>query len=164
MALTSVGLQASLRWKQFRAGSTGYGDLTQGDDSKGFNLNGVSTTTFNQLYTASFTLAAAASTTVDLQNVVTLVYETIAFTKVLSLMVLPVGSECTLSPGAADPLTWFLTGTTPAVVIPAGGLFMFSLPSTSTGQTVDATHKTLKLLNSGATSLTVSITVIGSTI
>jgi len=162
MPLTAASFNTSLAWTQQKA-NTGQGATTQGPDSESFNLNGLNVTTFNQLYVASFTLAASASQTIDVTSLTNLVGESFGFGHTLTILILPVGSQCTVQPGGTNPLQWFFGGTGQSVVITAGGMLAYSEPVAGPGAAVSGSHKTLELTNSGATSLTVSVVLLGST-
>jgi hypothetical protein len=162
MPLQNVNLTVNLPWTQSATIAGGFQPVTQGPDSQNFSLFNINVATYNQLYTASYTLAASATQTIDLTSLTNLVGESIDYTQALSILVLPVGSQCTLKPGATNPLTWFFGGSTQSIIIPDSGMFAFSCPATGSGATVSGTAKTLELINSGATSLVVDITIIGA--
>ncbi|NBW14043.1 MAG: hypothetical protein EBR82_39200, partial [Caulobacteraceae bacterium] len=61
-------------------------------------------------------------------------------------------------PGASNGLTWFLSGTTPAVTVQAGGFFLIG---DGTYGTVSGSAKNIKITNVGAVSGTYEIALIG---
>lgn len=96
------------------------------------------------------TLAASASSTIDLSAFTDPFGDAGSATKVLGILLLPAagGGDAVLSPGATNPATWFFGGTTPTHTVKAGGAFLHFEPA---GTTIDATHKTLTLTNASGT-------------
>ncbi len=162
MPLSQLALNASLTFAESVDNTGGFVPTTMGTDSVSFNLGGISLTTYNQLFAAQYTIAVSGTQTIDLTTLTNFVCESFSFNGVISIMLLPTGSSCTLSPGASNALQWFFGGTTQSVTVPAGGLFVFSAPASGPSTTVDGTHKTLKLANAGAGVLTVDFFVLGS--
>jgi hypothetical protein len=78
-------------------------------------------------------------------------------------MVLPTGSNVVVSPGSSNPLTCFFGGSTQSINVTAGGIFLYSSAATDTGFAVTSTAKTLKFDNSGSTSLSLQVVIVGST-
>ncbi len=157
MPLSQVNLNAVLSWA-LQKPNVWNSKTTEGPDSQFFNLNGINTTTYNQLFAQSFTVAASGSQTVDLTNVTNLVCETVTFTQALTLFVTAQGATCLVSPGASNGLTWWGSGT---VTIPAGGCFVFSDPVTGPGATVTTTAKNLTFSNPTASTGTFDIVILG---
>lgn len=159
MALTAVELKASLTWTMQKT-NTGFDATKNGPTTKSFYL-GPSVATYNQLYAAQHSLSSGASVTIDLQSFTTLDGTSVTFTKALAIFLTVTGSSVKIEPGASNPLTWFFSGTTPAVTVPASGCFVFAQPTT---QTVDATHKTIKLTEgTGSGTAVVTIEILGGT-
>lgn len=161
MPLTSGSLVSTASWTQTKT-NTGRADVTQGPDST------VGTVTFtvatvNRVYTYPISIAASGTATIDLQAVTTLLGEADVWTKVqgILLTVDSGGGNIKLEPGASNPLTWFLSGTTPAVTVKAGG---FMALGDGTTFTVSASVKTLKLTNlSGSLTATGNLVLFGGT-
>jgi len=165
MSLERVNLTINLAWLLSKT-NTGFVDSEQGPDSKGFSLQGLDVAIQNQLFAAKYTVLASGTQVIDLSTFTNLVSQATGLTSVLTLFLLPTGTNaiCKLEPGASNPLTWFFSGTTPAISIPAGGTFVFSNPGTGTGQTVDGTHKNLLVTNTGAGTLSLTVLAIGSSL
>lgn len=158
MSLTAVEIAASIVWKMEKT-NTGFKPTTHGPETKSFALQ-PAVATYNQIYVAQHTLGAAASVTIDLQSFTALDSTSVTLTKALAVFLTVTGSGVKIEPGASNPLTWFFSGTTPAVTIPAGGLFVFAQPTT---QTVSAGAKTLKLTEVGGGTAVVQIEILGGT-
>jgi len=162
MPLTTATLNNQLSFTLTRT-NTGFNATKANNNSVTFNLNGLNVTTFNQVFAQQYTLAAAANQDIDLTSLTNLVYESFSFGHALLLMVTATGSQCTVTPGPTNGLQWFFGGSTQSVIIPAGGFFCFSEPVTGPGHVVDSTHKVLRFTNSGGTSLTLNVAILGST-
>lgn len=161
MPLDSLTFNNNITWSMSKA-NTGYADTKNGPTSASFSLSGVDIANYNYLYVASLTVAPSATTTIDLSSLTSLLGEAINFTKVLTIVVTTTGNQITVATGATNGLVWFFGGTSPTITIPTGGMFAFSEAATSTGTTVDATHKTLKFTNNGATTnATVKVQILG---
>lgn len=163
MATSLATFSSNLTFALAKA-NTGFSNTALQTSSTSFNLNGLSLTTFNQVFAKQYTLAASASQTVDLTSLTNLVNEAFSFGHLLTIIIKAVGSECTVSPGASNPQQWFFGTTTDSVVIEAGGMLAYSGPATATGSAVSGSHKTLLFTNSGLTSLTLTVVILGSTI
>src|SRR5579872_6711276 len=161
MPLTSASLNVSLAWA-LAVAQTPFANRTQGPDSTFFNLNGLNVGTFNQIATESYVIPTTTTTTVDCTSFTNLTCETFSFGHVLAIMVQPTGNQVTVGPGASNQLQWFWGGTTQSIIIPAGGMFVFSAGATATGAVVSGTHKTIALTASGGNT-TVEVVIIGST-
>ena len=162
MPLTAASFNTVLAWTQSKTNPAA-GNTNQGPDSQSFNLGGLTVATFNQLYVATFTLAASASQTIDVTSLTNLIGESFSFGHTLTLLILPTGSQCTVQPGGTNPLQWFFGGTTQSITVTAGGMLAYSEPVAGPGAVVSSSHKTLELTNSGVTSLTVTLVLLGST-
>jgi hypothetical protein len=163
MPLQNITMGNFFGWNLQYGTPTGFNAATQ-NDSLQYNLSNVNIATWNQLYSASLTIAPSATTTIDLTNFVNLVQETVAFAHVLSIFVMPTGSGVSIAPGSSNGLTWFLGGTIPTITIDKGGVFMWSDPGNATGTVVNSSHKTLAFTNtSGSLTLTLDVQILGST-
>lgn len=161
MALTGFSFAVSTSWALERT-QTPFASSSE-SDSVYFALASLDTAVWNQVYVAQLSIATVSSTTIDLTSFTNLVNETVAFDHVLSIFVQPNGADITIAPGASNGLVWFFGGTTPTIAIPNGAVFAYSLPDTSTGQVVDATHKTLLFTNTGLTTTLVDVVILGQT-
>jgi hypothetical protein len=159
MSLEAVKLAATVQFT-INKDVSGYDSLSH-DDAKSFSLT-ADTGTYSQYLTKRYTVAGAASQTVDLTSFTDDFFGTAgAMTGVIGIMVLPTvtSGSCKIEPGDSNALTWFFSGTTPAITVPSGGCFFFAQ---LTSQTVDATHKTLKFTNThGSNSMTLDLVIIG---
>lgn len=152
MALTSATLSLALQYA-FEKANTGFADTKVGPKRRTYTLG--SSAAWDSLRLVEYSIAASGTQTIDMSAFTDLAGTAITPSKALVLILIPTGAGVKLEPGASDPLTWFFAGTTPSVSIPVGGLFVYAEP---VGQTVDATHKNLKLTNlSGSVTLTVDV-------
>lgn len=158
MALDFATVTITGTWQQSKT-NTGFSPTIQGPDaiSQSTALT-VGASNANSLYAATGTLAAAATLTIDLQSFTDQLGQAITMTRAYSIIVKTTGAALKVEPGASNGLVWFFAGTTPSITIPADGAMGFVQP---TAATVDATHKTIKLTNVGAVSLTYNISIIG---
>ena len=167
MPLTQLGLNANLSWI-LRKSNTGFGETTEGPDSLNFNINGVDVSTWNQLFTGRYSIAASGTQNIDLTSFTNLLNESVTFAHVLCMEIRTVGGQITLSPGASNPFSWGF-GTTGGSGSPVanwtinnGGVFLVCEP-TSGGIVVNSSHKNILLTNNGGTTSTVTIVIAGST-
>jgi hypothetical protein len=158
MALDFANIGISAAWQQ-RKTNTGYQDTVQGPD--GLSLNAsltVGSSAANSIYVAQGTLAASASTTIDLFSFTDQLGQSVSMVRVYSMVVKTADAALKVEPGATNPLTWFFGGTTPSITIPSNGGFGFTQP---TAATVSSTVRNIKLTNTGAVTLTYNIAIIG---
>lgn len=113
-------------------------------------------TAYDQVFTARYTIAAAGTQVIDLSSFTNEVGEAVTGTLAVGILYLPTGSTSKVEADGTNGLMWFCTGTTPAVPVADGGFFAYGEP---TGTTIDATHKRLKITNTGGTSLTADVLV-----
>lgn len=161
MPLTEGYLSSTSSWTQAKE-TTGRVDATQGPDTVASTVT-FSVATVNRIYTYPISLAASGTATIDVQAVTTLLAESDAWTKVqgIQLTVDSGGGNIKLEPGASNPLTWFFSGTTPAITVKAGGFMALGDGSTFTAS---STVKTLKLTNlSGSLTATGTLVLFGGT-
>lgn len=156
MSLTTCTISGGIRWSQEKT-NTGFAASKQGPDNL---IDSVSppVATVNQIFAESRTIAASASYTYDLQALTNFFGEAVVLTKARALHLGVSGSTVKLEPGAADPATWFFGGTTPSISLPDGSFITIGW---NTNYTVSATAKTLKITNTGATSATIQIAIVG---
>jgi len=162
MSLTSLSCNAQVGWSLENSTVTGFSTAKE-SDSLQWGLALANLTTVNQVYVTKLTLAASAASTINLTSLSNLVSESFSFGHVLGLIVLPTGAGVTVEPGASSGLPWMLGGTTPTITVNAGGLWVWSDPSTP-GTTVDGTHKNITITNlSGSATAIVKLAIFGST-
>ncbi|AMV25527.1 hypothetical protein VT84_14105 [Gemmata sp. SH-PL17] len=164
MPLSSFDLQANVQFA-FTVPVANWADLTQGDNQVVFSLPDLDTDVWDDAYAAVLTIASSASTTIDLKSFTNLAGESVALTKALAIVVKVAGTSGVLkiTPGASNGLVWF-AGSTDGHVVRAGESFTQAGDPTGSGITVDSTHKTLTFANTGATSITVTVAIVGSTL
>ncbi len=163
MPLSIASMNAVSSFTLAKANS-GFAPTTSGPNSIAFSLPSLNLTYYNQAYSVQLSLAASASSTINLQSVTNLIGENVVFAHVLSIFVTAATSEFTISPGAMNGLNWYLSIYGSAgVVIPAGGFFAFSSPATSLGTVVDSSHKNLAVQNTGAVTGICSLVIFGAT-
>jgi hypothetical protein len=163
--LTQIGMSASLTWQLARA-VTGFTDVTQGSESASFASNSLDVATWNELFAAQYTMATLGTQVVDLRAFTDLAGNSVTGTKAMAFIILVTGAvtdTLNVLPNTPDGLIWPFHDLTSSVDIPGGGMLMFSEGPTSTGKTIDGTHKQLLLTNNGLASLTVKIVVLVST-
>lgn len=145
-----------ISWTQSKA-NTGYTKTKQGPDQISVSL-APDTTTYNRIYATSGTLAASASVTIDLQGVTDYLGQSLTLTKIIAIQLTATGSTMKYEPGATNGLTWFLSGTSPAITVRDGGFF---LVGDGTYGTVNGTAKTITITNTGAVSGSYGLALIG---
>jgi hypothetical protein len=160
MPLTQASLGLAITYALSRA-NVPFLPTIYGPESKTYELL-PDVTVFNELYAGHLTIAAGANQEIDLQSFVNLALESVVLTKALILVLIPSGANAAvkLEPGTTNPFPWFLTGTTPGVTVPTGGLLVFAQP---TAQAVSGTSKTLKFSNPGSGALTLDVFLFGGT-
>lgn len=158
MALDAAALAVQLAFTVSKA-VTGFESLEH-TDAKSYRLT-PDTATYSLLLAKRYTVAGGASQTVDLRSFTDFYGDAKVMGGCLLLLVLPTVTSggCKVEPGDSNALTWFFSGTTPAVTVPTGGVLVFGQP---TSQTVDATHCTLKFTNThGTNAMTLDLLVVG---
>lgn len=156
MSVNISSVVGQITWTQSKT-NTGYGTTRQGPDQLSVSLS-PDTTTYNRIYATSGTLASSASVTIDLQGVTDYLGQSLTLTKIIALQLSATGSNMKYEPGASNGLTWFLSGTTPAVTVKDGGFFLIG---DGTFGTVSGSAKTITITNTGATSGTYSVALVG---
>lgn len=158
MALTTAGVNGSISWIQTKT-NTGFSNTIQGLDSISASVSPSLTgaTPANVVYAEERTLSASASQTYDLQSLTDFLSQSLVMTRAFAIAISCSAGQVTLEQGASNPLTWPLSGTAPAMVVPSGGFFVFGQ---STAQTVSASVKTLKV-TAGGSGGTYKIAILG---
>ena len=142
---------------------TGWPSITQGPDVIQWDLSDTDLSVFTQAYAAIHTINASGSTTIDLQSFTNLATESVTLTKALAMVVTVSGATGILKiqPGASNGLAAWFFGSTDGVILAHGDKLAIARDPTLTPVTVDGTHKTIKLENTGAATITVTIVIIG---
>ena len=158
MALTTAGVNGSISWIQTKT-NTGFSNTIQGLDSISASVSPSLTgaTPANVVYAEERTLSASASQTYDLQSLTDFLSQSLVMTRAFAIAISCSAGQVTLEQGTSNPLTWPLSGTAPAMVVPSGGFFVFGQ---STAQTVSASVKTLKV-TAGGSGGTYKIAILG---
>lgn len=121
--------------------------------------------TYNQLFSARYTILAAGTQAVDFYSFTNLAGESVTATKIYAVVIVVTGagSSVKVEPHGTNPLTWFFAGTTPSITIPGsatpGGLFVFSEGGT---ETMNATTRQWLLTCSGATATVDVVAIVGT--
>lgn len=156
MALTSVIFQTVHQWVQTHT-ITGYPTATVQGKQSGKVTPTVGTGAANRIYPIQGTLAAGATVTIDLSTLTEPTFgEAISPVRAYTVRITMTGSTWKFEPGAANPLTWFFSGTSPAIIGNAGDSWGFG---SATAQTIDGTHKNVKITNTNGAALVLTYTV-----
>jgi len=141
MPLDGAAYRASLSWRHTRQNDE-FLNATQGPDSVSASN---SDTGANAVFAGVSTIAASASKTFDLRSLTSLLSQNISFTSVKAMMVQVTDGTVTLTPGASNPASLFMGGTSPGIVM-TDGSFVIS----SSSSTVDSTHKNVDMTASSS--------------
>lgn len=157
MSLSACTITGNIAFAMSKA-FTGFDDVKIATQTPGVKISPASTVA-NDAYVVETTLAASATTTIDLLAITNPFGESLTPTKAVGLLLVPTGTGaiCKVEPGASNGLVWGLAGTGPSMSVPAGGVLLFLEP---VGTTIDSTHKTLKLTNTGSVTMTLKIVVL----
>jgi len=158
MPLTIAKLNLSLQWQQ-ELDITSFNSSSQSGPLAVTIAPTVGASAAREVYFVQGTLAAAAAVTIDLRAVTEPGFNR-ALTPTGAYIVLVKGAGATwrYDPGAANPLAWFLGGTTPQVNGEAGAAFSYGSP---TATTINATNRNVRITNThGSDVLTYTIAVV----
>lgn len=158
MALSTASVTGSLSWTQSKTNS-GFASTVQGLDSLSASVAPTLTgaTPANVVFAEQRTLTASASQTYDLQSMTDFLSQSLVMVRAYAIMISCSAGQVTLEQGASNPLTWPLSGTAPAMVVPANAFFIFGQ---TTAQAVSGSAKTLKV-TAGGSGATYKITILG---
>lgn len=156
MSVDNSTVVGQITWTQSKT-NTGYAKTKQGPDQLSVSLS-PDTTTYNRIYATSGTLAASATVTIDLQGVTDYLGQSLTLTKIIAIQLKATGSTMKYEPGASNGLTWFLSGTSPAITVRDGGFFIVG---DGTFGVVSGSAKNITITNTGATSGTYELALIG---
>lgn len=153
----SALVRGSISWEQ-SATNTGFNDTTQkGDISVSLTP---STTTYNEVFLARYSMAASGTQTVDLYSITTLLNQAKTITKLIGLIIKATasvtGGVLKIENGGSNPLLWPLaSGDAMSVTVGTAGAVV--LIAQGTTHTVSNTAKTLLLTNTGTQTITVLV-------
>lgn len=163
MGLVSSSLQVQANWNITKT-NTPFDSVTHNSSLAKTLTGDVTTPIATFAYVTSFAIAntGAGATTLDLFGSLTDLAgnTTSGKTKLIGLLFttsgLAASASLRIAPGASNPLSMGLTGTTPKLTVPAGGFI--ALGWTNDGPlTIDNTHKTIDVDNPGSTSITINV-------
>lgn len=135
MAVSTLGITGELNWS-LQKDNTGFAKSKQGPDKLSVTLS-PNILLYTQIYAAEIALTFGQSVVLDLfigiskvgaaadVAMVDFLHDPTIFRRVLGIMVQAVGVSVKVEPNATDPMSWFLSGTTPAITIKDGGFFLF---------------------------------------
>ena len=158
----SIAVKGSLEWTYTKT-PTGFNPVSQ-QGSVAFNL-APDAATYDHAYISQFTLAASASSTIDLYSFTSIVGESVTATKLLGYSVyvtgLVAGGQIKIEEGATNPATFPLSGTTPAITLSVGtGLKCGIVIINGAAYTLSSTIRNIKFSNPGTQTVTVNLAVL----
>ena len=164
MGLTAYNAQILSSWTLSKT-NTPLANTVYGPDNLNLTqtLSSVDMVTFTEVLVSSVTLAASATQDYNFNSFTDQAGNAVTITKALSMIITTSGpstATCKLTASPANGLSWFLSGTTPAINIPAGAAFAFIMPQALTPQVVSAGAGSMRVQNSGTGSLVVNISVL----
>lgn len=163
-ALSQLTLNATIGWLLSKA-VTGFSNTVQYQDSLAFNNSSLTLTTWTEVSVQTYTIASAGTQVVDLRSFTDPIGNSVTGTKAMALVIAvtgAVGDRLNVAPNASNGLVWPFHDASSSVDIPGGGFLLFSEGASSTGTTIDGTHKQLLLTNNGSASLTVNLVALVS--
>ncbi len=159
----SLTVAASVGWTQ-SASNSPFAETKQGPDSLAFSAT-PSATTYGEVLLHRTTIAAAANETVDFRSFTNKLNQSVTATKVVGWLIKATGAtgQLKIEPGASDPLSWFLSGTTPALTLSCGTDGCCIMVMDGAAATIDATTRNVKFSNPGAATITLTIAALVGT-
>lgn len=152
----SLLASASIGWEQQKTNGS-FANSKQGPDTLTASYQPL-TTTYTDIYLAEGTLAASASVTLDLYSFTDKLGTAVTATKLLGILIKATatvtGGQLKIEQGASNPLTWFFSGTTPAITLDVGTLGACFMVKEGTSETLSSTVRNLKLSNPGTQTIT----------
>ena len=159
MSLSLSGISGEITWTQTKA-NTGFILTRQGPDKVSLSLS-PATGTYNEVYAVQGTLAASATTTLNLNSFTNLIGQSVTATKGIGFIIRATDASLKIEPGATNPLGWWWGGTTPSITIKAGGFFLIGDGSVAT---ISGSDCNLKITNlSGSVTATYTVAFLGGT-
>ena len=152
----SLGVSAKMSWGQTKT-VTGFSTLTL-TDSNSF-VAAPSAATYNEIKAYQTTIAASANETVDFYSMTNTFGDAKTVTKILGWLIKATGNtgQLKIEPGASNALTWFFSGTTPAITLNCGADGCALLVMDGSVATVSNSVKNVKFSNPGSATITVTI-------
>lgn len=163
-ATTQVSINASLSWALSKS-ITGFQSATQGQDSVSFTNSALAVATWTEIFAAQYVIATTGTQVVDLRSFTDFLANSVTGTKAMALIIAVTGAatdKLNVKPNASNGLVWPFHDASSSIDIPGGGCNLFSEGASSTGTTIDGTHKQLLLTNNGSADLTVTIAALVS--
>lgn len=159
MSLSLSGISGEITWTQTKT-NTGFIVTRQGPDKVSLSLS-PATATYNEVYAVQGTLAASATTTLNLNSFTNLIGQSVNATKGIGFIIRATDANLKIEPGATNPLGWWWGGTTPSITIKAGGFFLIGDGSVAT---ISGAACNLKITNlSGSVTATYTVAFLGGT-
>lgn len=162
MTLSQATLTGKIGWTATQT-VTGFQSRKQGPDSLIGSIT-LNLSTINVLHAKRYTIANGATENIDLQALANIVGETgVVLTKIQGLLISSVGATpmpFSVEPGAANGILWPLAAVGDKINIQAGGFLCVGDGATFT---VDATHKVIKVVNTGGSSSDFDVAILGGT-
>jgi hypothetical protein len=158
MGLDLAKVVASIATKQSST-NTPFGNTTQGTETL-LHEPTIDTDVINRVLLSSYTIAAAGTQGIDLRSFTNLLNVATTATKVIGILLKGTGSgaKMKIEPYAAsNPVTWFWTGTTPAITLTCGTQGCSLLVMDGAVFTLTATDRSLLVTNTGSASLTLTV-------
>lgn len=157
----SLVMTLATGWKQEQTNEAGaFGKTSQGPDSLAARFT-PSASTFTEVLLDTFTLAAAASSTINFNSFTTLLNTTATITKLKGVLVKATatvtGGQLRIAPGSSNALTWPLAGTSPTITLDVGTDGCAIALYNGTTVTVSGAIKNWDFSNPGSQTITVSI-------
>lgn len=158
----SLLVSASIGWEQQKTNGS-FANSKQGPDNLTARYT-PSTTTYTNVLLEEGTLAAAASATIDFYSFTDELGTAVTATKLLGILIKATasvtGGQLKIEEGASNPLTWFFSGTTPAITLDVGTAGASFMVMEGTTQTLSSTVRNLKLSNPGSQTITYLVAAI----
>lgn len=158
----TLSISGRMNWKQEQTNNAGaFAKTTQGDDSLSFAAAAsvLDAAVYTEVLLDEFTLAAAASQTINFNAFTTKLNVAVTATKLKGVVIKATatvtGGKLRIAPGAANGLDWPLAGTTPTITLDVGtdvaGLVLLNGISV----TLSAADAAWDLSNPGSAQITV---------
>lgn len=150
-----LGLEVSLAWELAKA-VTGFDDASH-EGAASFSA-APDAATWTQVQFGQFTLAAAASSSLDLRSFTSALGESVTATGVLMAVFAATGDggQLRLAPGASNGIDFWLGGTSPTLTLDCGADGCVAVLGGGSSKTLSATKKTIDVSNPGSATITVS--------
>ena len=159
MATTVESITGQIQWLLSKP-NNGFAATKQGADQVDIDID-YDVSVIGKMIAKSYTLAASATQLVNLYTGNTdLLGDAVVMTKAAAFMVRPIGSNIKVFGTGTNGLTsWFIQNSG-ELAIKDGGFALIGWPASSAA-TVDATHTTISVTNTGSTSVVVTVIVFG---